>query len=293
MSVRPDPASADAHGAAVETWIDDASIQATAYSKYWNDEEIESNKELYILRRSFAEMEAYIAGTGLIDDFKRCLARLRAGGIEPGGTGIDVAAGMLWLLPALFDALSIERMICLEYSKHRLLKLGPKVIEHYNLPADRITLALGSFYDIRLPAESVDFAILCQAFHHADDPATLLAQLRKVLKPGGVLIVLGEQVVDWSLGDDLLHMARYAAARVLPKALRRGPLHPAHGVPASFIASSEQIYRPDPDLGDHAYLPRDYRRMFRRSGFSIELVRQRNSRSLSLLARKRKAAREP
>jgi SAM-dependent methyltransferase len=213
-------------------------------------------------------------------------------GIEPGGIGIDVAAGMLWMLPVLFGALSIERMICVEYSKHRLLKLGPKVIEHYGLPADKITLALGSFYDIRLPAESVDFAILCQAFHHANDPAALLGQVRKVLKPGGVVIVLGEDVVNWSLRDDLLHMARYMAARVLPRALRRGPLHPAHGVPASFIARSEEIFRPDLELGDHAYLPRDYRRIFRRGGFSIELVRRRNAKSLSLLGRKRDSVRQ-
>src|SRR5262249_49009499 len=141
-------------GATVVTWIDDASIEATAYSRYWNDEEIESGKELYILRRSFAEMEAYVAETGLVDDFKGCLSHLAPAGSEPGGTGMDVAAGMLWMVPFLFDALPIERMICLEYSKHRLLKLGPKVIEHYGLPADRITLALGSFYDIRLPAGS-------------------------------------------------------------------------------------------------------------------------------------------
>jgi hypothetical protein len=98
--------------------------------------------------------------------------------------------------------------------------------------------------------------------------------------------------VNWSLRDELLNMARYMAARVLPRALRRGPLHPAHGVPASFIARSEEIFPPDPELGDHAYLPRDYRRIFRRVGFSIELVRRRNAKSLSLLGRKQDPAPE-
>jgi ubiquinone/menaquinone biosynthesis C-methylase UbiE len=279
------------------TWIDDASIEATAYSKYWNDEEIESTKELYILGRSFREMEEYVASTGLIEDFKLCIARLRRSGHAPGGVGIDVAAGMLWLLPVVFDALTIERMICLEYSKHRLLKMGPKVIEHYNLPADKITLALGSFYDIRLPAESVDFAILCQAFHHADDPEALLRQIRKVLRPDGTVIVLGEQAMNWGVARDLMHMARYLAARLLPRALQRGPFHPSHGRPASFIARSQDIFPPDPALGDHAYLPRDYRKIFRRCGFSIELLQRERTGLLSLVGRKlahhRQAAMHP
>lgn len=273
-------------GPFVVRWIDDASLDAVAYSKYWNDEEIESTKELYVLNRSFAEVEGYVAQTGLIEDFKYCMARLRDVGIVPGGVGIDVAAGMLWMLPVLFESLTIEKMICVEYSKHRLLKLGPKVIEHYKLPAERITLALGSFYDIRVPAESVDFAVLCQAFHHADDPVALLRQIRKVLKPGGTLIVLGEHVVEWNVASDIAHAVRYLASRLLPPALRRGPLYSPRGRPVNLIARSEEIFRPDPDLGDHAYLPRDYRRMFRECGFSVELVRRNNSSSLSLLARK-------
>jgi ubiquinone/menaquinone biosynthesis C-methylase UbiE len=164
--------------------------------------------------------------------------------------------------------------------------MGPKVIEHYGLPADKITLALGSFYDIRLPAESVDFAILCQAFHHADDPAALLRQIWKVLRPGGTLIVLGEQVVDWSIARDLMHMARYLAARLLPRALQRGPFHASRGRPASLIARSQDVFPPDPELGDHAYLPRDYRRIFGRCGFSVELLRREPTGLLSLVGRK-------
>lgn len=266
----------------IATWIDEASVKAVAYSQYWNDEQIERGKTFYVLERGFENMEAYIRQTGLVDDLQYCLAKLREKGVILSGNGIDVAAGVLWMLPILFKAISIDQITCIEYSKHRLLKLGPEVIAHYGLPVDKITLALGSFYDIRLPAGSVDFAILCQALHHADDPVLLLKEIFKVLRPGGIVVVTGEHKPSWTIRYDFLHIVRYFAAR-LPRSLRLLILRNPDRRVVNFLPRSEEDFPPDRDLGDRLILPRDYRRYFAKAGFNLQFVKRPGSKTLSLL----------
>jgi len=45
-----------------------------------------------------------------------------------------------------------------------------------------------------LENNSVDFIFLCQAFHHADDPEKLIYEIRRVLKPDGIVIIIGEHI---------------------------------------------------------------------------------------------------
>ncbi len=48
----------------------------------------------------------------------------------------------------------------------------------------------GSIEELDLPAEHYDFAILVQTVEHVADPASLLAAIRRVLRPGGRLLVV-------------------------------------------------------------------------------------------------------
>lgn len=41
-----------------------------------------------------------------------------------------------------------------------------------------------------LPAEPVDLVFLCDVYHHLERPAEVLAAIRRVLRPGGALVVL-------------------------------------------------------------------------------------------------------
>ena len=56
----------------------------------------------------------------------------------------------------------------------------------------KVSRYLGSFYDIKLPDNSIDLVFMAQAFHHADQPFKLLSECDKVLKKGGVIALIGE-----------------------------------------------------------------------------------------------------
>jgi SAM-dependent methyltransferase len=69
-----------------------------------------------------------------------------------------------------------------------------------------ITWKRGELEKVPLADESVEIAIASQALHHAQDPAVALAEARRILKPGGRVLVLdlrqhSEEWVQDSLGD--------------------------------------------------------------------------------------------
>ena len=117
-------------------------------------------------------------------------------------------------------------------------------------------LCLGSFYDLRLDDDSVDFVLLAQALHHADRPERLLGEVGRVLKRGGTLYVIGEHLV----ADPRVSLRRRLAAslparlqlRLFGRIVPRSPELPV-----------------DPVVGDHHYLRRDYERMLAAAGFAM------------------------
>jgi ArsR family transcriptional regulator len=69
-----------------------------------------------------------------------------------------------------------------------------------------ITWKQGEVERVPLKNGSVDLALLSQALHHAEDPARALAEARRILRPGGRLLVLdlkehGQAWVGDTLGD--------------------------------------------------------------------------------------------
>jgi ubiquinone/menaquinone biosynthesis C-methylase UbiE len=176
---------------------------------------------------------------------------------------VDIAAGTLWAAPTLL-AEPIERLVCVEYSRHRLLEIGPRMLEHYGADPARITLALGSFYELAMPDDSVDFAFLSQAFHHADRPAALLAELRRVLADDGVVMIAGEHRVR--IRQYAIYAA-HACSSLLPASLRRRLPFEARHVRMTLRPTGEDLEPADPVLGDHLYTTREYDGLFREAGF--------------------------
>ena len=255
----------------VEEWLEPGDGGAIEYSDYWNDPDAERGKPFDVIGGDFARLEQYLGDVGLREDLNECL---RAIGLPLAGRGIDVAAGTLWAAPVLLGAGAVDRLYCVEFSRHRLLDIGPAVLDHYRVDPGRVVLAYGSFYDLRLPDASLDFAFLSQALHHADRPDALLGELHRVLRRGGVAIVIGEHLLRPR------HYAIYAAKAglwLLPRAMQRSlPATPLSRRPRLRPAGAD-LEPPDPVLGDHLYTRAEYDAMFERAGFDARRVRRRGS----------------
>jgi SAM-dependent methyltransferase len=260
------------HPYPVEVWHEDHVLRDATF-EYWNDESVELDKVWNIEQRDgFARMERYLDDVGLSGALESALRRAAEHGRPLRGVGADLACGTCWAAARLLSAGPVERLYCVEYSSPRLLRFAPKVLAHYGVPPERVRLCVASFYELRLPAASLDFVFLSQAFHHADRPAAMLAEIARVLKPGGVAIVIGEHVVPSLAGMYARHVPRAIAARVVPRPVQRRLLG-RDLARKPLLATPRQLLAPDPVTGDHFYRMRDYAALFSEAGFSFEPVR--------------------
>jgi SAM-dependent methyltransferase len=53
--------------------------------------------------------------------------------------------------------------------------------------ANGVEIRIGNLADLRLPAESFDFGLMCHSLEHVPDPNVEIAELHRVLKPGAQL----------------------------------------------------------------------------------------------------------
>ena len=73
--------------------------------------------------------------------------------------------------------------------------IAPKFIEHLQtkVAAERLTnvsILLGTNKSTSLPNGSVDFAFVCDVYHHFEYPRHMLASIRQALRPGGTLLLI-------------------------------------------------------------------------------------------------------
>jgi len=269
-------------GYTLEYWLEDEILNGLEYSEYWNDELIEASKPWNILDGNFEKLEKHIGALGLVADLVQCRRALsRDFGIELRGSGIDLAAGSCWAAPHLLGRTGGEKLYCLECSKHRLVEIAPKVLAHYGVPPEKVVLVRGSFYDLRLPDQSLDFVFMSQAFHHADDPLRLLREVHRALKPQGCVIIIGEHVVR--LPEKYLKNAvRFVISHSCPSALQQ-KLFGRRLTVERLCPPLHQLLRPDPATGDHYYTDREYRRLLAAGGFQMRRIKRRRSRLQSFV----------
>ena len=266
----------------IESWINDSKLNKIEYIEYWNNEEKEKSKEWYILDGDFSRMEEHLQRIGLPNDLKRCVELLANNlNYELRGVGIDLAAGTLWAVPHLFKLGRIERLYCLECSKHRLLKIGPKVLEHYNVPKDKVTLVFGDFYDLHIKDNSLDFILLSSAFHHAGEPFKLLSEIQRVIKPKGIVIIIGEHAIN-CFKLYLNNTIKFFLSIFIPQKIQKEIFGRAFEVKTLF-PRLQKLLPCDPISGDHYYTIFDYRTMFKKCGFKMRHLKGRSSQYQSFI----------
>src|SRR5205823_2431547 len=109
-------------------------------------------------------------------------------GLDPGASErvLDLAAGTSELTRRLLDRRPDLRVVGLDLSRGMLVrgqaKRGGRPAELVQGRADRLPFPAGSF----------DRVVCANSFHHFDEPERALAEMRRVLRPGGSLTL-----TDW------------------------------------------------------------------------------------------------
>jgi SAM-dependent methyltransferase len=142
------------------------------------------------------------------------------------GDGIELGAGCGLLSALLARSPLVRTVLALEVCAAQVQLLIPKVADHLlgAVQGRKVVPIAGSFDDLRIPSASLDFAFEYHAFHHSADLARTVRECARVLRPGGVAVLI-DRVQPDSLTDEQI---RDMLARVYsPEFLARNayPLH--------------------------------------------------------------------
>ena len=235
----------------VQSWLSDDDLRRIYSSAYWNDVDEEQKKEFWIEDGDYEKCRRYLESTKMLAEYfqaERFVRELGRDGLEI----VDLAAGIGWSSALLSRVPCVATVHSVEISKHRLERLFPHCAAMFDADTRKIRRYLGSFYDVKLPAASIDVVFLSHAFHHADKPSALLAECDRILKPNGRIVVVGEHRIG---GAAILR--RFASTLIRRR---------------RFVTDFGTLFPPDPVLGDQYYRHSDYKRMFSATGYELTHV---------------------
>jgi predicted methyltransferase len=119
-------------------------------------------------------------------------------GIKPGMTVADIGAGSGYYTVRLSPIVGPQgRILAQDIVPEYLDRLRKRVNE---MKLQNVTIALGEAHDPRLPAGSIDLAILVHMYHEVAEPYALLYNLEAALKPGGRVAIVDTRHVTSAHG---------------------------------------------------------------------------------------------
>ncbi len=160
--------------------------------------------------------------------------------LPPTWTVVDLGCGTGETLARLAPA--VRRVIGVDQEASMLDAARARLAGH-----DRVELIEADLTALPLPDATADAAVCVLVFHHLPDPARALAEARRVLKPGGVLVLVDMVAHDraayrQTMGHRHLGFAPDAVAALADSAgltledLHRLPADPEAQGPALFVA---------------------------------------------------------
>jgi len=180
-----------------------------------------------------------------------------------GARVLDLGCGAVWLTGMLTRKPHIGEVVAWDSSPRLIREMLPATVELVEGDIDRVEPVCGEFVPLLVADGSVDLVVISSAFHLAERPRELLDELRRVLAPGGRLVLLNE--TPWSRLAMLTFTMRTSAAALLNLLGRRALLaRPGH------LAADHALY--DPQLGDRAMTLPQWRALAARCGWSLEQI---------------------
>lgn len=233
----------------VESWLSDDQLKDIYSARYWNDLEVEKEKDLWwIVDGNYKKCLDYLKKSGLLDEYYDAEALVKS--LPQKNMKVaDLAAGIGWTSSLLSRIDSISEVHSVEISQHRLSELYEHAAKMLDADENKLFRYIGSFYDLKVEDNTFDIIFFSQAFHHADRPLHLLVECDRVLKPGGRIILIGENYFT-----PFKKMKGFVRNIVKER---------------KFEIDFYKIFPTDPDLGDHYYRVSDYRFMFNAMGYEM------------------------
>jgi ubiquinone/menaquinone biosynthesis C-methylase UbiE len=171
---------------------------------------------------------------------------VRAVSPRPGDSVADIGAGT-----GLFTLLFAERVG--PKGTVYAVDISPAFVKYIAERAERggysrvVKTVLNTASSTELPPGSIDVAFLCDTYHHFDEPAKMLASIRRALRPGGKLILIdfdlrkdsGEFVKKRARAAKEVYFREIAAAGFEPIATKEAPT-----IKDNFYAEFRRVERP-------------------------------------------------
>ena len=162
-------------------------------------------RDAHEMHRLHADPKAYI---GMLDDPKRDAYQkphevLAARNLKPGEVIADIGAGSGYFSFRLGHHVGAK-------GKVYAVDVSPDMIRHLNrrirdLKTTNVVSVLGDRDDPLLPEQAVNRFFICDVWHHVENPAKYLSTMKKMLKPGGEIVMIDFHKKELPFGPPL-HM---------------------------------------------------------------------------------------
>jgi ubiquinone/menaquinone biosynthesis C-methylase UbiE len=136
-------------------------------------------------------------------------------GLTQGMVVADIGAGSgYFTLPMAKLVRPGGRVYAVDIQRRMLDIIAKKLEKQKKDPLDNVTLILGEADDPKLPAESIDVALMVDVYHELHQPQAVLEAIRTALKPTGRLILLEYRAEDPTVPIQTLHKMSVATAKL-------------------------------------------------------------------------------
>jgi ubiquinone/menaquinone biosynthesis C-methylase UbiE len=133
-------------------------------------------------------------------------AILAALNLKPGMCVADIGAGTGLFMEGLAQAVGSE-------GKLFAVDISPGFLEHLDERAKQaglhqVQVVQCSERSVELEPNSIDFALICDTYHHFEFPNSTMTSLRRALRPGGRLVVIDFERIEGVTREWLLEHVR-------------------------------------------------------------------------------------
>jgi ubiquinone/menaquinone biosynthesis C-methylase UbiE len=249
----------------VVSWLSQEELSEIYSSSYWNDLEKEKQKAWWIEDDQQKDrLIDYLRTSSLLDEFADAQSVILKTG-QQNLVVADLAAGTGWASALLSKLDQVQAVHSVDISQHRIGSLFEHTCLALQANQWKINRYLGSFYSLELNDSSIDVVFLSQAFHHAHQPFLLLQEISRVLKQGGMALLIGEHHIS----------SLKIIKRIFKTLLQEG----------RFTTNFYELFKPHPIMGDHYYRVSDYFFIAKSLGFNVLLSRLRSGNAMYILTK--------